>query len=157
MREPISPEPLDTWGEVKGDTLSCHGTAIALDGQGLLLLGPSGSGKSALALTLMSFGAALIADDRVRIHAEGGCLWLHPPPEAKQMIEARHVGLLATNPLCPKAPLRLAVDLGRPEPDRLPPHRFVTWQEAETPLILGQGNSTLWAALLQYLKGGRVE
>ena len=34
-----------------------HGSCAALDGRAILILGPSGSGKSALALALMSLGA----------------------------------------------------------------------------------------------------
>ena len=151
-----APEPLEGWGQALGDTLTCHASAVALRGQGVLLLGPAGCGKSALALELMAFGAGLIADDQVEIRVAEGQAWLYPPARAQPMIEARHIGLLATAPLCQKAPLRLAVDLARPEPARLPPHRTVVFQGATAPLILGHGNATLWAALLQYLQGGRA-
>ncbi len=42
-----------------------HASCVAFGGAGVLILGPSGSGKSALALALMGLGAALVADDRV--------------------------------------------------------------------------------------------
>jgi ABC-type uncharacterized transport system fused permease/ATPase subunit len=41
-----------------------HGTTVAMAGQGLLIIGPSGSGKSSLALDLMSKGMELVSDDR---------------------------------------------------------------------------------------------
>ena len=40
-----------------------HGSAVAVDGGGVLLRGASGSGKSDLALRLIDAGAMLIADD----------------------------------------------------------------------------------------------
>ena len=44
-----------------------HATAIAINGAGVLLLGPSGSGKSDLALRLIDRGAVLISDDGVLV------------------------------------------------------------------------------------------
>lgn len=44
-----------------------HGSCVAFGGAGVLILGPSGSGKSALALALIGLGAALVADDRVSL------------------------------------------------------------------------------------------
>ena len=45
--------------------LLVHGTCVDLDGRGILLRGPSGSGKSDLALRLIDSGARLVADDQV--------------------------------------------------------------------------------------------
>ena len=44
-----------------------HATAIAIDGKGVLLRGPSGSGKSDLALRLLEAGGVLVGDDRVAL------------------------------------------------------------------------------------------
>ena len=44
-----------------------HATAIAIDGKGVLLRGPSGSGKSDLALRLSEAGGVLIGDDRIAL------------------------------------------------------------------------------------------
>ena len=46
-----------------------HASAVALDGRALLIVGPSGSGKSALALRMMAHGATLVSDDLVEIRA----------------------------------------------------------------------------------------
>jgi serine kinase of HPr protein (carbohydrate metabolism regulator) len=46
-----------------------HGTCIAIDETAVIFLGPSGSGKSDLALRLIDEGATLIADDRIDISA----------------------------------------------------------------------------------------
>ena len=42
-------------------TLNLHATAVVIDGHAILLTGPSGSGKSDLALRLIDRGAGLIA------------------------------------------------------------------------------------------------
>ena len=95
-----------------------HASAVAFDGQGVLLLGPSGSGKSTLALQLIALGGCLIADDRVLATEKEGRLWLEPPDTIADRIEARGLGLLS----CESAPAfaSLAVDLTRIETERLP-------------------------------------
>ena len=49
-----------------------HATCVAIGGRGLLLLGPSGSGKSDLALRLIDRGAMLVSDDGVAIRRGSG-------------------------------------------------------------------------------------
>ena len=51
--------------------------------------------------------------------------------------------------------LVLAVDLDRPEPMRLPPHRRIELLGHALPRVLGQGRDHLAPVLLQYLRGGR--
>ncbi len=102
-----------------------HATTVAVDGKGVLILGPSGSGKSALALRLMALGARLVADDRTRVTCANGVLTAHAPPRLAGVIEARGVGLIRV-PWLDSAPLRLAVDMGRVEPDRLPQPKSLT-------------------------------
>lgn len=108
-----------------------HGTAVAdSSGRGLLILGPSGSGKSALALQLMALGLRLVADDRTVVSGEGGTVILSCPTRIRGLIEARGIGLLQVEP-AQSARLYLVVDLGADEEDRLPPHREI--------VILGRG------------------
>ena len=99
------------------DTL--HASAVALDGRGLLILGASGSGKSALALEMISRGATLIADDgvEVRLSADGHPL-LSAPDAIAGRIEARGVGLLRL--LDVSAPATAVVTLDEVETARLP-------------------------------------
>lgn len=92
-----------------------HATAVSVKGQGVLLVGPPGSGKSDLALRLIDRGATLVADDRVHLDS-AGCL--HPPPALAGLIEVRGVGILSM-PHVAAVPARLVVDLAAP-PERLP-------------------------------------
>jgi HPr kinase/phosphorylase len=100
--------------------LQVHGTTVALDGTGVLIRGPSGSGKSDLALRLIEQGWRLVADDRTRIDVEGGRLMASAPPALHGLLEVRGVGILSF-PSLHRAPLGLVVDLvGRDAEPRLP-------------------------------------
>ncbi|MWD29062.1 serine kinase [Aquicoccus sp. SCR17] len=133
-----------------------HASCVAVDGRGVLILGPSGSGKSALALQLMSLGAVLVADDRVRLWAENGTLLAAAPETLRGLIEARGVGILRAETAGP-VPVALAVDLAAPEPKRLPPERRFTCLDCEMPLLHNPGMGHFSAAILQYMKAGRDE
>ena len=131
-----------------------HASAVALDGRGLLILGPPGSGKSTLALALLAMGGQLVADDRVRLVRRGDRLVASCPPSLSGLIEARGVGILRAG-AAGDAPLSLAVDLGRAEDARLPPLRHITLHGVELDLVLGPMGPHLGAALRQMLIGGR--
>ncbi len=97
-----------------------HASCVAVDGRGVLLLGPPGSGKSDLALRLIDGGAVLVADDRVGIRAVGGRLEASPPDTLAGRIEVRGLGILAVD-WRPAATLELAVELlPDTRPARLP-------------------------------------
>ncbi|MCV2864016.1 HPr kinase/phosphorylase [Albidovulum sediminicola] len=120
----------------------------------MLILGPSGSGKSALALQLMALGCTLVADDGVRVEARGGQALASAPEAIRGMIEARGVGLLAAE-TAPAAAVVLAVDLSQEETERLPPHRDIVIAECVVPVLHRVESVHFVAAILQYLKAGR--
>ena len=131
-----------------------HASAVSIEGRALLILGPSGTGKSALALDMMSRGAGLIADDRVLLTVAGAAVMAACPPALSGRIEARGVGILNALPAAP-APVALVADLGQVEPDRLPPFRHTELMGIRVPLVLGAGAPHLGAALRQMLLAGR--
>jgi len=90
--------------------LNIHATAVALSGIAVLLRGPSGSGKSDLALRLIDQGAVLVADDRVDLTLRGAGLFASPPPNLAGLIEARGLGLIRS-PWRGEVPVGLLVDL----------------------------------------------
>ncbi len=116
-------------------TADIHGTCVALDGAGILLCGPSGSGKSDLALRLIDAGAFLVADDLTRlIREEEGLLALAPQRLAGR-IEARGLGIVAVAYIR-SAPLLLIVDLVASDAiERLPEARTRSHLGLEVPLI----------------------
>lgn len=95
-----------------------HGTVIAIGGLGALIRGPSGSGKSDLALrcldhppgSLISGRAVLVADDQVWLERRGEILVATPPQAIRGLIEIRGVGIVPV-PFVPEAVLALVVDL----------------------------------------------
>lgn len=128
---------------------------MALDGRGVLILGPSGAGKSGLALQLMALGARLVADDRTRLGLRAGDLIARAPAAIAGRIEARGLGILAASAL-DEATIALAVDLGQTETDRLPPDRRLTLLGCSIPLCHGSSSSHFPAAIMQYLRAGRI-
>ena len=133
-----------------------HASCVALDGRGVLIMGASGSGKSALALQLIAYGAALVADDQTQITLQDQQLIATCPPQLSGMIEARGIGLLRSAP-CPAAVITLAVDLDQTETHRLPPHRITYLLGVQLPLVLGAQSNHFPASVLCYLKGARLE
>ena len=114
-------------GDAAPGRTSLHATAVVHGESGVLILGPSGSGKSALALALMarasSAGAfgALIGDDRIFVLKADGRLVASGAANMAGIIERRMAGLIAV-PHEPATIVRLAVELcerGRQWP-RLP-------------------------------------
>ena len=97
-----------------------HGTTIAFGGKAVLLRGPSGSGKSSLALRLMESPgnglgprlllARLIADDQTLLEMKGGEIWASAPANIAGLLEVRGLGLLKVKAVSAK-PLALVVDL----------------------------------------------
>ncbi|HUZ72181.1 MAG TPA: HPr kinase/phosphatase C-terminal domain-containing protein [Stellaceae bacterium] len=112
-----------------------HGTSVALDAGGVLLRGPSGSGKSDLALRLVDAGARLVADDQTELHRIGDALDLRAPFALKGLIEVRGLGIVRV-PAADRARLRLVVDLvGEDVIERMPEPRFVTLEGLSFPLL----------------------
>lgn len=131
-----------------------HASAIVLDGKGLLILGPSGSGKSSLALEMMARGATLVADDRCFIQVQDDKLFVSPPATIAGQIEARGIGILNAD-FAPFASIDVIVDLGRTSPKRLPEQLTMTLAGVTLPLVYKVDNPSFPALLLQVLRGGR--
>lgn len=90
------------------------GTCVSIGGHGVLLRGPSGSGKSDLALRLIEDGAALVADDQIDLTARGDRLIASAPAAIRGMLEVRGLGILRVDPL-DSVELSIVIDLVAPE------------------------------------------
>lgn len=76
--------------------MSWHGTLVDVGGVGVLLLGPSGIGKSECALELVRRGHRLVADDRVEIERDaGGTPVGRAAPRLGHHVEIRGLGILS--------------------------------------------------------------
>ena len=91
-----------------------HATCVDIGGTGVLVRGPSGSGKSDLALRLIDGGAALVADDRAVLTLEGGRVVVTAPAEIAGLLEVRGQGVRRL-PRVERAVLGLVIDLVGPE------------------------------------------
>ncbi|CAN1722692.1 HPr kinase/phosphorylase [Hyphomicrobium sp. 1Nfss2.1] len=147
------------------DTL--HGTAVALGAAAALILGPSGSGKSDLALRCLALAPTpllpqppvLIADDRVFIERAGDRLRVKAPASIIGQIEVRGLGIIAV-PHRLAADLVLAVELVPPETvERLPdPAPMWHFQGVSIPLLRlapfeASAPVKLMLALMQVMQG----
>ncbi len=98
--------------------MQIHASCAARNGDGVLLLGPAGIGKSDLLLRLLAHGFQLVADDQVTIeHGQAS-----PPPALAGLLEVRGLGIVRLDHVAPVR-VALAVRLsgpGEPPPDRLP-------------------------------------
>jgi HPr kinase/phosphorylase len=115
--------------------IRAHGTCVAIDGEGVLLRGRPGNGKSDLALRLIDAGARLVADDQTELTRRGDDVMAAAPPTIAGRIEIRGVGILAC-PSIATAPLRLVVDLvPADEVERLPAAESCLYLERAIPLL----------------------
>jgi serine kinase of HPr protein (carbohydrate metabolism regulator) len=105
-----------------------HASCIAIDGRAVLIRGPSGSGKSDLALRLIDRGAALVSDDYTIVRRNGDRLAASAPPNITGLIEIRGVGLVPM-PFEIDVPIALVISIAE-EIDRMP-------EDLETEVIAG--------------------
>lgn len=95
-----------------------HATCVGRGGRALLLSGPSGSGKSDLALRLMDSDFELVSDDQVLLSVKDERLIAAPPPSIAGKIEVRGLGIIEVAHR-PDMPVALFVDLSE-KPLRMP-------------------------------------
>ena len=97
-----------------------HGTTVDILGHGVLIRGPSGSGKSDLALRLIDGGARLVADDQTGLSLRDGLVEARAPAAIAGLLEVRGLGILRLE-VCGSSVLALVVDwVGEDEVERLP-------------------------------------
>lgn len=86
--------------------MQIHGSCASRSGDGVLLIGPPGAGKSDLLLRLLGRGFSLVADDRVEIVAG----MARPVQTLAGLLEVRGLGIVRL-PYVPEARLALVVEL----------------------------------------------
>jgi len=87
-----------------------HASSVAIDGRAVLISGPSGSGKSDLALRLLDRGFTLVSDDRTIVRKDGTRLIASAPDTIKGKLEIRGVGIVDME-VVPDAPIALVIEL----------------------------------------------
>jgi serine kinase of HPr protein (carbohydrate metabolism regulator) len=95
-----------------------HASAVALEGRAVLITGPSGSGKSDLALRLLDRGFTLVSDDQTIVRREGDRLIAKAPATISGKLEIRGIGIVEMEAVS-DVPIAMLVDLTS-EIQRLP-------------------------------------
>lgn len=93
-----------------------------------MLKGPSGSGKSDLALRLIEQGWRLVADDYCEVWASGGSVWATAPERISGRMEARGLGIISS-PALRLVRIELVASCGLTAVERLP--------EPDTEIVAG--------------------
>ena len=107
-----------------------HSSTVAKDDRAVLITGPSGSGKSDLALRLLDRGFTLVSDDQTIVRREGDRLLAAAPPTIAGKLEVRGIGIVDVDG-AGDTPVALVVEL-RTDIERMP-------DDSRERLILGIG------------------
>lgn len=100
-----------------GARMQVHGALVNVLGTGVLLLGPSGVGKSETALELVARGHRLVADDVVALGRRGEGVFGEAPALIRHHLEIRGLGILympdlyGPDSVCEESPVDLICHL----------------------------------------------
>jgi serine kinase of HPr protein (carbohydrate metabolism regulator) len=87
-----------------------HASTVAREGRAVLITGPSGSGKSDLALRLLERGFTLVSDDRTIVKKNGDRLIASAPANIAGKLEIRGLGIVEMD-RTDNVPVALIVEL----------------------------------------------
>ncbi len=90
----ISSRIIDYLNRALAPEITRHGVLMNVYGQGVLILGDSGIGKSETAIELLKRGHRLVADDAVEIRRISDSLYGSAPDIIRHYIEIRGIGLI---------------------------------------------------------------
>jgi serine kinase of HPr protein (carbohydrate metabolism regulator) len=95
-----------------------HASTVASNGRAVVISGPSGSGKSDLALRMFDRGFGLVSDDQTILRRDGDRLIAAAPPTIAGKLEVRGIGIVDIDQV-DDVPVALIVELTS-EIERMP-------------------------------------
>ena len=111
-----------------------HASCVLIQNCGVLIVGPSGSGKSSLALRLIGLGGELIADDLTILSNHKTGIIATCPETIQGRIEARGVGILRLSAKT-NAGISLVIDMESAATERIPKAETYSLFGIDLPLI----------------------
>jgi len=87
-----------------------HASTVASEGRAVLITGPSGSGKSDLALRMLDRGFTLVSDDQTIVKRDGDRLLASAPHNIAGKLEIRGIGIVEMDRV-ENVPIGLLVEL----------------------------------------------
>lgn len=112
-----------------------HATTVHLIGQGVMLCGPSASGKSDLGLRLIETGARLVADDRTDLTLSNNAIRASAPKQLAGKLEVRGIGIIKIESIA-ETQLTLVIRLVNAENlQRLPTFETTNILGVDLPLV----------------------
>ena len=90
----VTSKLIDYLNRAMAPQIARHGVLMNIYGQGVLILGDSGIGKSETAIELLKRGHRLVADDAVEIRRVSGSLYGTAPELIRHYIEIRGIGVI---------------------------------------------------------------
>ena len=108
MSQPLNQQVSGAGPRLSAETV--HASSVAMAGRAVLITGPSGSGKSDLALRLLDRGFTLVSDDQTIVKRDGDRLIASAPPNIAGKLEVRGLGIVDIDHL-DSIPVALLVEL----------------------------------------------
>ena len=97
-----------------------HGSSVAVEDNGILIIGHSGSGKSDLALRLIDSGGTLISDDQTLCLKKQNEIFLFSIEAIYGLLEIRNMGIIKV-PYVENVKMKIIVSLVQKKTERLYP------------------------------------
>ena len=115
-------------------SLNIHATCVSINSKGVLILGDPGSGKSDLALRLITmFSAKLVSDDRTDVFNDSGFIKAKPPKILRGLLEVRGVGIIKQEYL-KETKVDLVIKLTNEKIERMPLPQNYNIEDVELPM-----------------------
>jgi len=115
--------------------MDIQATAISYYKHAILIQGPSGVGKTSLALKLIEHGATLIGDDVVEIFLKKDTLYCKAKEKLKAVVEVRGLGLVSGLKVAKQTPVLCVIRLHKKYTERLPKTKMISLLGKKVPVF----------------------